>query len=139
MLCLCHDVEMSWHTDARKRAGGYWECIVKKRERDRTRAKNPVEKERVRRYRSTLPPEYGVWSMMKDRCTNPFSKDFSRYGRRGISVCARWMSFKNFMADMGPRPSPKHSIDRINNDGNYEPDNCRWATATEQARNRSTA
>jgi hypothetical protein len=62
-------------------------------------------------------------------------KDHANYVVRGITVCERWLKFENFLADMGQRPSPKHSIDRRDNDGNYEPGNCQWATATQQARN----
>lgn len=80
--------------------------------------------------------ECGIWYSMKQRCFNPKSKRYADYGGRGITMADAWReSFDTFYADMGPRPSSKHSIDRINNDGNYEPGNCRWATATEQARN----
>lgn len=82
--------------------------------------------------------EYSIWEAMKGRCCNKNNAMFSRYGGRGISVCDRWKhSFVNFLEDMGSRPSAKHSIDRIDNDGNYEPSNCRWATMKEQSRNMS--
>lgn len=76
---------------------------------------------------------------MRHRCNNPSAADWANYGGRGIVVCERWDSFETFLADMGPRPSRSHSIERNDNERGYEPGNCRWATAAEQGRNtRST-
>ena len=81
--------------------------------------------------------EYSAWLGMKKRCTKPNNSRYGSYGGRGITVCKRWMdSFQAFLADMGLKPSPDLSIDRIDNDGNYEPGNCRWATKEEQSSNK---
>ena len=82
-------------------------------------------------------PEYIAWLKMKNRCYDPKCPNFNNYGGRGIRVGDRWLnSFEHFLEDMGRKPSPKHSLDRTDVNGNYEPGNCRWATSVEQSRNR---
>lgn len=81
-------------------------------------------------------PEYRVWAAMKSRCNNPNHSRYRYYGGRGIKICDRWnQSFKAFFSDMGKKTNPKHTLDRINNNGNYKPQNCRWATQAQQRRN----
>lgn len=84
-------------------------------------------------------PTYKKWNEMVARCNQPTNAAYPRYGARGIAVCERWRDFENFLADMGEKPGEGFSLDRYpDGDGNYEPGNCRWATRTEQHRNKSS-
>ncbi len=99
-------------------------------------AKRPYTK--LFKHGMSTSPEWAAWKSMLERCTNPSHRWFHRYGGRGVSVCKRWSDFNNFYADMGERPKDgvRYSLDRIDNDKGYEPGNCKWATSTEQNRNR---
>ena len=98
--------------------------------------KKEVTIERSTKHGMSHSAEYDVWSGMRNRCQNPNNESFFLYGQRGITVCDRWSSFENFYADMGPRPTPRHSIDRLNNELGYSPENCEWGIPKSQANNR---
>lgn len=104
-------------------------CGCLKREKDTVHGDSP---------RGNRTPEYITYRSMLQRCYNPKSISYKYYGKRGITICKRWLnSFTNFLIDMGRKPEKSYSIDRINNKGNYEPSNCRWATKLQQTQNRS--
>lgn len=136
-LCLCdcgitkniiiHDL----------RSGKRKSCGCLKHKSRKGQAPTRISHGACRGYKVT--PEYGTWAQMKERCLDPASKSYHHYGGRGITVCERWLEFENFLADMGEKPTPRHSLDRYpNNDGPYSPENCRWATQAEQQRNKRT-
>ena len=89
-------------------------------------------------YAGTKDLTYSSWMAMRGRCNVPGNQAYADYGGRGITVCARWDDFTVFLADMGPRPSKAHTIERKDNNGNYEPGNCCWGTKKQQGRNRRT-
>lgn len=86
-------------------------------------------------HRQTKTREYGIWQTMLTRCRNPKRKDYPAYGGRGITVCDRWLSFENFIADMGRRPTPEHTLERKDNSAGYAPGNCEWVSRAAQNRN----
>jgi hypothetical protein len=127
--------------DRRERGGrvGLWRCDCgTEKEIPFVRVKGGSSKScgcLIRTHGATGTPEYVAWGAMRARCSATEGPDFNSYGARGIGVCARWSSFANFLADMGPKPSSAHSLGRRDNDKGYEPSNCRWETPEQQQRN----
>ena len=126
--CLCDCGEIVFIHLARLRSGNTRSCGCLKRD---------LSSKRFRKHYGRGTPEYTSWQLMKDRCYNANNKTYSYYGGKGISVCDEWRNdFVVFLRDMGIKPSSSHTLDRIDGNKNYCSDNCRWATKTEQARNR---
>lgn len=132
-LCQCDCGENTTVAGAGLRSGNTQSCGCIRRERAiRLGCERKTHGEAT-----TRTPEYYSWSAMKERCLNPRKDNYPRYGGRGILVCDRWREdFEAFLADMGRRPSQRHTLDRIDTNGNYEPDNCQWSTPKQQANNR---
>jgi hypothetical protein len=94
--------------------------------------------EQLTTHGDTGTPEHSAWLALFDRCRNPNNESFKDYGARGINICERWENYENFLADMGRKPTPKHSIERVRNNDGYQPDNCVWLPMREQSYNRRT-
>lgn len=137
------------HEDGKK-ISGYWDCVCecgveKKVRQDHLRTKKTrscgclAREEASKKFKThgmSKTKTYKCWVGLKYRCDSPNATGYEKYGGRGIGYCDRWKDFENFYEDMGPRPSDKHSIDRIDNDGDYCPENCKWATLNQQSINK---
>ncbi len=125
-LCDCGKIKEINGASLRRKATQSCGCI-----------RNEKIRERSMTHGESKTPEHGIWCGIKSRTGNPNSPAFPNYGGRGIKMCDRWIhSFENFLADMGKKPTPKHTIERKNNEGNYDPDNCTWATRMDQSNNK---
>jgi hypothetical protein len=131
LLCVCSCGNSKTYVRSDLLTGRIVACGCRQRESGYLSFKHGEARHRM------VTPEYQTWLGMIKRCEDDSRKDYKHYGARGIKVCARWRhSFETFLADMGRRPLSKPTLDRINNDGNYEPGNCRWATWSQQNLNK---
>ena len=135
--CLCDCGKTTTKRFQLLRIGKTKSCGCLRRENGVRRGKSSVRHGEGRNGKETA--EYRAWAAMLSRCNNEDHRAFKNYGARGIRVCERWSRYEAFLEDMGRRPSDKHSIDRIDNDGDYCPENCKWSTPIEQNRNNRNA
>lgn len=133
---VCRGCGMNYSPDGEIGSDAWIFSTYCKHECSRRKPVRKLRAPRINKPGQRMPPEYMVWWAMLRRCRKPEYRDYRWYGARGIKVCERWDSYHAFLTDMGRRPSPKHWIERVDNDGDYEPSNCIWLTAEEQAKNR---